>query len=123
MKRRDLLVGTAAALPLARRGQAQDKPATLLTVFAEFFAKPGKEKELRQALLALVGPTRKEKGFVNYDLHVDNENPAHLFFFENWTSKALLDAHLAAPHLKAFEAKAGDLLAQPRRVVMGTRIS
>ncbi len=122
MKRREFMVGTAAAVSLARRGQAQNKSEKLLTVFAEFYAKPGKEKELRQALLGLIGPTKKEKGYVQYELHVDSENPAHFFFFENWTSKALLDAHLAAPHLKAFEAKAGDLLAQQRRVVTGTRI-
>ena len=126
MKRREFLVGTAAAVPLARRGQAQQtsmqKSKSQLTVFAEFYAKAGREKELREMLLGLIGPTRKEKGYVQYDLHVDNENPAHFFFFETWTSKEHLDAHLAAPHLTAFGAKADNLLAQPRRVVLGTRI-
>ena len=122
MKRREFLVSTAAAVPLARRGQAQNKSETLLTVFAEFYAKPGKEKELRATLLGLIGPTKKEKGYVQYELHTDNENPAHFFFFGRWTSKGHLDAHLAAPHLKAFAAKADDLLAQPLRIVLGTRI-
>jgi quinol monooxygenase YgiN len=121
MKRREFLVGTAAAAaPLARRGQAQQP---LLTVFAEMYAKPGKEKELRTAVLGLIDPTKKEKGYVQYELHVDNENPAHFFFFERWTSKGHLDAHLANTHLKAFDAKAKDLLAQPTRIVMGTRIA
>jgi quinol monooxygenase YgiN len=126
MKRREFLMGTAAAVPLARRGRAQQASThnseSPLTVFAEFYAKAGKENELRKLLLGLIGPTRKEKGYVQYDLHADNENPAHFFFFEKWTSKALLDAHLAAPHLTAFAAKADALLAQPRRVVLGSRI-
>ena len=124
MKRREFLMGTAAAVPLARRGRAQvaSKHNSLLTVFAEMYAKPGKETELRKTLLGLIGPTSKEKGYVQYDLHADNENPAHFFFFEKWASKAHLDAHSASPHLTAFGAKADDLLAQPRRIVLGTRI-
>ncbi len=126
MKRREFLTGTAAVAPLARRGRAQvtskQKPESLLTVFAEMYAKPGKETELRETLLGLIGPTKKDKGYVQYDLHADNENPAHFFFYERWTSKELLDAHLAAPHLKAFAAKQPDLLAQPLRLVLATRI-
>ena len=95
---------------------------SLLIVFAEMYAKAGKEDELRKVLLGLIGPTRKEKGCVQYDLHADNENPAHFFFYEQWTSKEHLDAHAASPHLTAFAAKANDLLAQPVRLVLATRM-
>jgi hypothetical protein len=46
-----------------------DTNRELLTVIARMHAKPGKEQELRDALVALVEPTSKEKGYVNYDLH------------------------------------------------------
>lgn len=95
---------------------------SLLIVFAELYAKAGKENELREILLGLIAPTRQEEGCVQYDLHADNENPAHFFFFEKWTSKERLDAHMATPHLTAFVAKAGDLLAEPLRIVLATRI-
>jgi quinol monooxygenase YgiN len=113
---------TGAASTVTPAGAAQGAGQDQVIVFAEFYAKPGKENELRKLLLGLIGPTRKDKGYVQYDLHADNENPLHFFFVEKWTSKALLDAHLAAPHLTAFAAKANDLLAQPRRVVMGRHI-
>ncbi len=93
-----------------------------LTVFAEIVAKPGKENALRVALLALIEPTRKEAGFLQYDLHADNDKPGHFLFYENWVSKAHLDAHLASPHLKAFLARQDELLAEPLRVVLATRI-
>jgi quinol monooxygenase YgiN len=93
----------------------------LLTIFAEMHAKPGKEAALREALLGLIGPTKKEAGYVQYDLHVDNDDPTHFFFYENWTSRALLDKHLAAPHLQAFVARADELLAAPMRIVFATR--
>ena len=75
--------------------------AKTITVVATFEAKPGKEAELRAALLGLVAPTRPEAGCLNYDLHVSPEHPGKFMFHENWTSKALLDAHLQSPHLKA----------------------
>ncbi|TAK94934.1 MAG: antibiotic biosynthesis monooxygenase, partial [Verrucomicrobia bacterium] len=40
-----------------------------ITVVATFKARPGKESELRAALIGLVAPTRKEAGCLNYDLH------------------------------------------------------
>ena len=69
-----------------------------ITVVATFQALPGKEEELKQALLTLVAPTRKENGCINYDLHVASDNPGKFLFHENWTSKAALDVHLQTPH-------------------------
>lgn len=73
----------------------------MVTVVATFQARPGKEAELRSALLGLVAPTRKEVGCLNYDLHQSPEDPAKFLFHENWTSKAALDAHLQTPHVQA----------------------
>lgn len=93
----------------------------LLTIFAEMYAKPGKEEALREVLLGLIGPTKKEAGYVQYDMHVDNGDPRHFLFYENWTSKALLDAHIAAPHVQAFMARQDELLTAPVRLVFATR--
>ena len=93
-----------------------------LTVVATIKAKPGKEAGLRQELLALIPTTRQEPGCLNYDLHQATENPAHFLFHENWTSKQHLDDHLARPHLQAFLAKAGDLLAEPPQITLWERI-
>jgi quinol monooxygenase YgiN len=68
-----------------------------VTVVATFEARPGKEIELRNALVGLVAPTRQEAGCLNYDLHVAPENPAKFLFHENWTTKAALDTHLQTP--------------------------
>ena len=38
-----------------------------VTVIAYHRAKPGKEQGLREALLQVCGPTRAEKGCINYD--------------------------------------------------------
>lgn len=89
-----------------------DDRRDLLTVIASMTAAAGKREELRRALEALIEPTSKEKGFVNYDLHQGVEDPNSFFFYENWESGEDLDAHLAAPHLQEFAARIPELLDQ-----------
>lgn len=89
-----------------------------VTVIAFHRAKPGKEHALREALLALCGPTRAEKGCINYDLHVSAEDPGLLVFHENWVCKDDLDAHLASPHIDKFRTVAPDLLAEPPDITL-----
>jgi len=83
--------------------------AKIVTVIATFQAKPGKEADLKNALVALVEPTRQEAGCINYDLHQLPENPAKFLFHENWTSQAHLDAHLQSAHIKVLLPKVPEL--------------
>jgi quinol monooxygenase YgiN len=87
-----------------------DTNRNLLTVIARMRAKAGKEQELRNALVALIEPTSKEKGYVNYDLHQGVEDPRWFFFYENWDSAEDLDTHLQAPHLVEFAGRLDELI-------------
>lgn len=80
-----------------------------LTVIATFHARPGKEAELRAALIGLLAPTRKESGCVNYDLHGAPGDAGLFLFHENWTSQAALDTHLQSPHIKALLPRVDEL--------------
>ena len=88
------------------------------TVFALVKAKPGLEEAVKKELSALVGPTRTEEGCINYDLHQSLDQKGHFRFYENWTSKELLDRHLQAAHVKRFIAKANELLAEPPEITL-----
>jgi quinol monooxygenase YgiN len=95
-----------------------DTRRDLLTVIARMHAKPGKEQELRTALEALIEPTSREKGYVNYDLHQGVEDPGWFFFYENWESvEDLVDAHLTAPHLVEFAKRLDDLIDESGLVI------
>jgi quinol monooxygenase YgiN len=72
-----------------------------LTIVATFKAKPGRSEELGKRLMTLIEPTRKEAGCINYDLHRSNDDADVWMFYENWRSKAELDAHVQTPHLQA----------------------
>ena len=67
-----------------------------VNVIAEIVAKPGKEQEVREMLVNLVGEVRKEEGCIGYHLHVDQKNPGSFYTYEEWTSAATLAAHMEA---------------------------
>jgi len=94
-----------------------------VVIHAEVHAKPGQEENLKQAILALVAPSRSEPGCRQYDPHADNDDPGHFFFYERWDSMAAIEAHAASAHFQAFAAREKELLRGPLRVVFGTRIA
>jgi quinol monooxygenase YgiN len=82
-----------------------------VTLIATMKAKPGRSEELGKRLSALVEPTRAEVGCLNYDLHRSTEDDHVWMFYENWRSKADLDAHIQTPHLQALAKDLPDLTA------------
>ena len=70
-----------------------------LTIIANIYAKPDNIKRVKSELEKLVPITRNEEGCIQYDLHQNNENPAHFLFFENWSSRERWRNHMNAPHL------------------------
>ena len=77
--------------------------ASLLTIVADIFADPNQIDLVKAELEKLIPITRAEEGCIQYDLHQDDENPAHFLFYENWDSRELWQAHMNAPHLAAYK--------------------
>ena len=84
-----------------------------VTIIGTVTARPETRDELATLLMAQVAPTRAEAGCINYDLHVDAADPCVFIFYENWTDRAALDAHLAMPHLQPLFSQLDRLLARP----------
>ena len=96
--------------------------AKSLTVVAQIKARPGKEAQVRQELLSLVAPSRKDAGCLNYDLHQGLDNPALFLFHENWSSKVYLDQHLQKPDLQKVLARVGQLVAEAPQITLWEKI-
>ncbi|HET9400254.1 MAG TPA: putative quinol monooxygenase [Candidatus Acidoferrales bacterium] len=94
-----------------------------LTVIAFARARRSKIAEAREALFALVAPTRAEKGCINYDLHQSDEDPTQFVFYENWESDAALEAHANSPHLQAFRKISGAILDGPAELTRWRAVS
>ncbi|WP_205678712.1 putative quinol monooxygenase [Aquisphaera insulae] len=80
--------------------------AVILT--AAIKARADEVEAVKEALLSLVEPTRKEAGCICYNLHQSKSEPTEFVFYEIWSSQADLDAHGKAPHMKALGAKLKD---------------
>ena len=87
-----------------------------VVVVAILTAKPGAEAQVEQLMREVTPPTHAEEGCITYAIHRDLDDPCRLVFVERWTDRAVLDAHLAAPHLDTFRAGLDGLLATPTQV-------
>jgi quinol monooxygenase YgiN len=83
-------------------------PADGVILTAMVKAKPGQEAAVKEALVSMVEPTRKEPGCLCYNLHQSKSDPAQFMFYEQWASQEALDAHGKTPHMKALGGKLKD---------------
>ena len=72
----------------------------MIVVVATMRAKEGKEDNLRDVLMALVVESRQEKGCLQYDLMVGDEEPLEFAMYERWESPAALNTHLRSRHIE-----------------------
>lgn len=83
-----------------------------LTIVANIKANDDKIELVKAELLKLIEITRAEAGCINYDLHQDNENPAHFMFYENWETRELWQAHMGNQHLQDYMAATDGAVAE-----------
>ncbi|AHG41195.1 antibiotic biosynthesis monooxygenase [Pseudomonas syringae CC1557] len=92
----------------------QTKHVVLIAVLK---AKAGKESALKEALSALVAPTRSEPGNIEYVLFEKRDEPGTFYMRECFKDQAALDAHVAAPHYQQFAAASGELFAEAPQLI------
>ncbi|WP_230657164.1 putative quinol monooxygenase [Psychrobacter sp. I-STPA10] len=85
---------------------------TPLTIVANIIAKEDKIELVKTELSKLIAPTRAEQGCISYDMHQNNENPAHFVFYETWQDEAVMQQHLDSQHVKDFLAVSEDAMAK-----------
>jgi quinol monooxygenase YgiN len=90
-----------------------DDDRELLTVVATITAKPDKVEDVRDLLLSIIEPTRKEDGNVAYTLHQGHDDPTVFVFYEVWTGTDKLAAHLGSPALTTGLKALGELCTAP----------
>lgn len=83
----------------------------MIIVTGSVTARPDSFEALRQACLDHVARSRAEHGCISHVVHVDAEDPLRLFFFEEWTDLAALQAHFTQPGTASFIAAVRELAA------------
>lgn len=80
-------------------------------------AKAGQQEQLREALLALVAPTRKEAGCLDYTLFELTETPGTFYMRESFRDQAALEEHFSKPYFQEFAKRFEELLARPLQLI------
>ncbi|ASG63345.1 MULTISPECIES: putative quinol monooxygenase [Kluyvera] len=88
----------------------------MISIIAVLKARPGKTESLRDALKALLLPTRQEPGNLDYTLFQLRDEPETFYMRESWRDEAALEEHIALPHFQAFIGQMESLLAEPLRL-------
>jgi quinol monooxygenase YgiN len=73
----------------------------MIIVLAKLIPKEGKDDEIINAALNLVGETRKEDANIEYNFDKDIEDDTYLFI-EKWEDINGLNNHIASDHFKNF---------------------
>ena len=98
----------------ARRRPTAAKTAKLpkgaVTLVVMLRAKEGQQLLLEAELRALVAPTRKEEGCLQYDLHAAADHPGSYLLHEVWASREDHGAHTRTPHFLRWNARKDALL-------------
>lgn len=85
------------------QGAEVPKDSVILTAMVK--AKPDQVEAVKDALMSLVEPTRKEPGCLCYNLHQSKADPTQFMFYEQWANKDAFDAHGQTPHMKVLSEK------------------
>jgi quinol monooxygenase YgiN len=82
----------------------------MLTVVAVMNAKEGKEKEMQEAIEALVDKVRSEEGTLMYAANRGRKAPGRFLFYEKYRDKDAFKAHGATAYFGEFFGKVAPLL-------------
>lgn len=62
----------------------------------------GKEGELRDAILATVGPALAAPGNLGFVVHVSRDDPRHFLLLEHWADEKALETHMKDAGMLSF---------------------
>ncbi|WP_447727200.1 putative quinol monooxygenase [Sphingomonas koreensis] len=81
-----------------RSARFRSGEAPMLKVIAQDFIKPEAVEVVLPLYRELVEETRREALCIAYDLFIDQKDPGHFIFIEEWPDRAALDAHCRSEH-------------------------
>ena len=91
-------------------------------VFARLHARPGRQREVHQAMFEVQGPTRKEPGCLGYGAFRSIRDPDEFYIHSRWQDMAAFDHHAELPHTVRFLKTLEPLLDHPFAVTLSEQL-
>jgi quinol monooxygenase YgiN len=96
--------------------------AAPVSVFAEVVAQPGKREQVLDAARTAFASVEGEPGTVIFSIHVCEEEPDSVRFYELYEDADAKAAHSGSEAVATLIGALGDLLAAPPRIVVTTPV-
>ena len=78
------------------------KENDMIKVVAKCYLKESEIEKFVEYASIMVEETKKESGYVKYELYRDTEDETVFTFIEEWNSKEDLETHFETPHFKKY---------------------
>ena len=91
-------------------------------VFARLHARPGKRREVHQAIFDVQAPTRAEPGCRSYGAFQSVRDADEFYIHSCWQDMAAFDHHAELAHTKRFVETVEPLLDDPFKVTLAERL-
>ena len=91
-------------------------------VFARLHARPGKQREVQQAMFDVQAPTRAEPGCLAYGAFQSVRDSDEFYIHSCWQDMAAFDHHAELPHTTRFVEVVGPLLDHPFKATLSERL-
>ena len=70
----------------------------MLQTVSKLYVMEDRVDEFLEVFKGMIEPTQKEKGYIEYEMYQDEEDPSLLIVLEKWESKEDFDNHLKSEH-------------------------
>jgi quinol monooxygenase YgiN len=91
-------------------------------VFARLHARPGRQRNVQQAMLEVGEPTRNEPGCLSHGAFQSVRDPDEFYIHSRWQNLASFDHHAKLPHTVRFIDCLGPLLDHPFKATLSEQL-
>jgi len=72
----------------------------MLQTVSKLYVMEDRVEEFLDVFKGMIGPTKKERGYIEYEMYQNEEDPSLLIVLEKWESKEDFDNHIKSEHFK-----------------------
>jgi quinol monooxygenase YgiN len=77
----------------------------MVQTVSKIYVREDQIHEFVETFKGMIEPTKKEKGYIQYEMYQDNENPSLFIVLEQWENREDFDKHLQSEHFKEIVPK------------------
>lgn len=70
----------------------------MIQTVSKIYVMEDRGDEFLEVFKRMIEPTKKEKGYIEYEMYQDEEDPSLFIVLEKWESKEDFDSHLKSEH-------------------------